>query len=117
MFDVVTFLTCDIRHDCFTLCREFVRGTRVLALFPVGGTTVLYPARVVQTPKQVKSIKRAEQETAISIWGLTMQLTSFLCCLLCVLCFFQRKSIYYLLRFEDDEGMFVRNVHLLLHFS
>jgi hypothetical protein len=35
--------------------REFPKGTRVLAVFPVGGITVLYPAEVVQAPKRRKN--------------------------------------------------------------
>ena len=36
--------------------KEFSKGTRVLAVFPVGGITVLYPADVVAGPKKVKTI-------------------------------------------------------------
>jgi len=35
--------------------KEFSKGTRVLAVFPTGGITVLYPAQVVQPPKKRKS--------------------------------------------------------------
>jgi len=34
--------------------REFVKGDRVLALYPVGGATVLYPAVVLLSPKKRK---------------------------------------------------------------
>jgi hypothetical protein len=35
--------------------KEFPKGTRVLAVFPTGGITVLYPAQVVAPPKKRKN--------------------------------------------------------------
>jgi hypothetical protein len=35
--------------------REFGKGSRVLAVFPEGGITVLYPAQVVAPPKKNKN--------------------------------------------------------------
>ena len=34
--------------------REFPRGTRVIAVFPTGGITTLYPAEVIETPRTNK---------------------------------------------------------------
>lgn len=35
--------------------KEFGKGTRVLAVFPIGGITVLYPAEVLQPPRKVRA--------------------------------------------------------------
>lgn len=35
--------------------KEFGKGTRVLAVFPTGGITTLYPAEVLQPPRKVRT--------------------------------------------------------------
>lgn len=58
----------------------------MLALYPVHGTTVLYPATVVQGPRKVPACQvftRCSQQGGVWV---------------------QRKEDVYLLEFQDDEG-------------